>query len=222
MRCQVPFAREANTQRIQDAKVKEKKAQGKLIDEVLSTSNLPSSWHDIVAAGHSDKFGKSQGAAVTLPPQKPREGFKKAIFEMPAAGEATAQIGSSAAANFPVSQSSLTPDKETSSHPALKWALFDEGKGLNVSVSGNIDMALRTQWRELLDDPVLAGVNNVEFNLRESDSLSLAGLGLLLLFKDLKCSSAKITLCNCSQEVAQVLRWTGMDKHFRIQPPQVE
>jgi len=54
--------------------------------------------------------------------------------------------------------------------------------------------------------------------------LSLAGLGMLLLFRERKMSGqSKFVLKNCSSSVAEVLSWTGMDRFFTIytaQPPE--
>jgi anti-anti-sigma factor len=95
---------------------------------------------------------------------------------------------------------------------------INDGRGLRVSVYGNIDNDLRKEWTRLLNDPQAANIKEFEFNLNETPSLSMTGLGMLLLFKERKGSARDaIKLCNCNKEVAQLLQWTGMDKYFVIE-----
>ena len=102
--------------------------------------------------------------------------------------------------------------------PSLEWVLINNGRGLRINVSGNIDHSMRTEWRRLLEETESNGAGEFEFNLSHSPALSLTGLGMLLLFKERKGSVREaIKLCNCNKDVAQLLRWTGMDKYFVIQ-----
>ena len=65
--------------------------------------------------------------------------------------------------------------------------------------------------------PVNPG-KGLKFNLTEAPTLTLTGLGMLLLFKEQKGSErGDIKLCHCNKDVWQLLQWTGMDKYFTIQ-----
>ena len=102
--------------------------------------------------------------------------------------------------------------------PSLEWVLINHGRGMRINVSGSIDHSMRTEWRRLLDETESNGAGEFEFNLSHSPALSLTGLGMLLLFKERKGSVREaIKLCNCNKDVAQLLRWTGMEKYFVIE-----
>ena len=104
----------------------------------------------------------------------------------------------------------------------MDWVSINSGRGLRVSIHGNIDNNLRKEWSRLLEETEGTDIKEFEFNLNETPALSLTGLGMLLLFKERKRSARDaIKLCNCNKEVAQLLEWTGMDKYFVIQNTQI-
>ena len=104
----------------------------------------------------------------------------------------------------------------------MDWVRINNGRGLRVTIYGNIDNDLRKEWSRLLSDPESADVKEFEFNLNETPALSLTGLGMLLLFKERKGAALnEIKLCNCNKDVTQLLQWTGMDKYFVIESTKI-
>lgn len=105
---------------------------------------------------------------------------------------------------------------------SMDWVRINNGRGLRVSIHGNLNNDLRKEWSRLMNDTESADVKEFEFNFIETPALSLAGLGMLLLFKERKGSARyAIKLCNCNKEVTQLLQWTGMDKCFAIENTQI-
>lgn len=202
MRRKVPFIGEEHMARAGDNESEAKKARGRLIDDVLSTSMQSSSWEDIVPSEYPNPiapFTKPPRAHASVPnrparvPMSPGPALKKAIIEsrMSAANGTTASID---------------------------WLPINNGHGLRINIAGNLDQGIRDEWRRLLDETADNGIGQFEFNLNQAPSLSLTGLGMLLLFKEQKGSErGDIKLCNCNKEVWQILQWTGMDKYFTIQ-----
>lgn len=202
MRRKVPFMGEGQIARSTDEEAQAKKARGHLIDDVLSTQKQASTWDDLVASdyptpGNAPPKVSRPHAAVPKPARKsvpvtPGPTFKKAVIE-----------SSFSDADF---------------IPTIDWLPINGGHSIRINVCGNLDQNLRSEWRKLLAETEGSGVGQFEFNLTESPTLSLTGLGMLLLFKEQKGSSrSDIKLCHCTKEVWQMLQWTGMDKYFTIQ-----
>jgi anti-anti-sigma factor len=202
MRRKVPFMGEENISRANDDVAQAKKARGNVIDDLLSTQRQPSTWDDFVASDYPDPIGPLPTVArphVHAPkparsktvPVTPGPVLKKAIIE-----------GSFSDANT----------------ATLDWLPINSGHGLRVNICGTLDQSLRNEWRRLMEESKSNGVGQFEFNLTEAPTLSLTGLGMLLLFKEQKGSErGDIKLCHCNKEVWQMLQWAGMDKYFTIQ-----
>ncbi len=124
-----------------------------------------------------------------------------------------AQVRSHASTNTPLRTTTFV----YSDGPSLDWVPINNGHGLRINVNGNLDFNMRNDWNRLLDETRDVKLSEFEFNMASSDSLSLAGLGMLLLFRESKSTSNNhISLKNCNREVAQLLFWAGMDKYFTI------
>ncbi len=203
MRRKVPFLGEERIARAEDTDAQAKKARGNVIDDLLGTQKNSSTWEDLVADDHS--------ASATLPrtlsrphaaPQKPaarantvpvtpRPDFRRAVIE-----------GSYSDQNLAF----------------IEWLPINSGHGLRVNICGTLDQNLRGEWRRLIEESERSGIGQFEFNLTEAPSLTLTGLGMLLLFKEQKGSGrGDIKLCHCNKDIWQMLQWTGMDKYFTIQ-----
>lgn len=214
MRHLVPFVGEQKVVRANDEQARGKRIAGRVIDDVVGDGKVESSWDDVVPDGWSDKSKPKQGkpassASVSMPrAHVPIKANPKNAGSTPAKKVASAKSSSS----------SIT----FSDSASMDWVRINNGRGLRVSIHGNIDNDLRKEWSRLLSDSESADVKEFEFNLNETPALSLTGLGMLLLFKERKGSTRDdIRLCNCNKEVTQLLHWTGMDKYFAIENTQI-
>lgn len=214
MRHLVPFVGEQKVVRANDEQARGKRIAGRVIDDVVGDGKVESSWDDVVPDGWSDKSKPKQdkpasSASVSMPrAHVPIKANPKNAGSTPAKKVASAKSSSS----------SIT----FSDSASMDWVRINNGRGLRVSIHGNIDNDLRKEWSRLLSDSESADVKEFEFNLNETPALSLTGLGMLLLFKERKGSTRDdIRLCNCNKEVTQLLHWTGMDKYFAIENTQI-
>lgn len=213
MRHHVPFVGERKIVRADDEQARLKRTSGKVIDDVVGDGKVESSWDDVVPDDWSDKSQRkttqqSTGSASAVVPRThvPIKATPKTNAATPAK-KVTTPKATSASGSLTFSDSA-----------SMDWVRINNGRGLRVSIHGNIDNDLRKEWSRLLNDSASADVKEFEFNLNETPALSLTGLGMLLLFKERKGSKRDaIKLCNCNKEVAQLLQWTGMDKYFAIE-----
>lgn len=100
----------------------------------------------------------------------------------------------------------------------IDWIPINNGHCLRINISGRLDLRMRNEWLRFMRATASSNVGQYEFNLTQTPELGLAGLGLLLLFKDQKKSRQQdIKLCHCNRQIWELLLWTGMDKYFSIQ-----
>lgn len=201
MRRNVPFTGENNITRSPDDQSQAKKARGQVIDDVISTQNQPTTWDDHVV--FDDNFGaKAPVAEVKRPPAMRPHTPSKPVRSIPisaGAGLKRAVI-------------------EANHGASVDWVPINNGHGLRISISGSLDQNIRGEWRRMIDETAGTGAEQYEFNLTQTPSLTLTGLGMLLMFKEEKGSTrGDIKLCHCTKEVWDILQWTGMDKYFTIQ-----
>lgn len=215
MRHHVPFLGEQKVVRANDEQARAKRTAGRVIDDVVGDGKVESSWDDVVPSGWLDKSKpkplmpptSAAHASIAMPrtqvPIKP--GFKTGGTGSAKKTTTAGATGASAPIMF-------------SDTATMDWVRINNGRGLRVSIYGNIDNDLRKEWSRLLNDAASADIKEFEFNLNETPALSLTGLGMLLLFKERKGAARDdIRLCNCNKEVTQMLQWTGMDKYFAIE-----
>jgi anti-anti-sigma factor len=208
MRRKVPFLGEENVTRATDEDAQAKKARGHLIDDVLSTHKQPSTWDDHVAESYVDPFAappkvSRPHAHAPSHTTAPKPARSKAVPVAPG----------------PVLKKAIIESSYSDANMAtIDWSPINSGHGLRINISGCLDQNLRTEWRRLLEETEANGIGQFEFNFTEAPTLTLTGLGMLLLFKEQKGSDrGDIKLCHCNKEVWQMLQWTGMDKYFTIQ-----
>lgn len=213
MRHQVPFVGEQKVVRADDEPARAKRASGRVIDDVIGDGPQESSWDDVVPGGWLDKSKPN--------PTKKAESQARASVAIPRTN-VPLKAGAKAAGAKKKESGVGSRSATFSDSASMDWVRINNGRALRVSVHGNIDNDLRKEWSRLLNDTESADVKEFEFNLNETPALSLAGLGMLLLFKERKGSARDgIKLCNCNKEVTQLLQWTGMDKYFAIENTQI-
>lgn len=194
MRRKVPFVGEERIARATSDEADAKKTNGRAIDEVLSTYLGSSSWEDYVPSSEPET-PKPQRANSSISRQA-RHGI------------------------MPISQGATLKKAVIDSNvrARIDWIPINNGHGLRINIAGNLDQSSREEWRRLLDETANNGIDQFEFNMTQAPSLSLTGLGMLLMFKEQKGSErGDIKLCHCNKDVWQILQWTGMDKYFVIQ-----
>jgi anti-anti-sigma factor len=212
MRNSVPFIGEEQISRADSEQAKQKRQSGKLIDEVISSADAESSWDDVVP----DSWNGNRTKAL-----RPSPGIRKPVMpqQQLVSNQAAKQLvpgTAKPAAKVPFHKSASV--KKAGLAAFVDWVPINSGHGLQINITGNIDHNLREEWRRLLEETVSSNVDEFEFNLIAAPSLSMTGLGMLLLFKERKGSSREaIKLCNCNKDVWQLLNWTGMEKYFVIQ-----
>jgi anti-anti-sigma factor len=226
MRRKVPFMGEEHLIRAEDEESQAKKARGQLIDDVISTQKQPSTWDDHVAPDYFDPFGAPPKVLrphahmpmpMTAPTPAPAPTRPKRVPVTPGAVPKKAVIESSS--NSSISNSVNSSNSYTSAKMAtIDWKPINSGHALRINIFGNLDQNLHSEWRRLIAETEANGIGQFEFNLTDAPSLTLTGLGMLLLFKEQKGSErGDIKLCHCNKDVWQMLQWTGMDKYFTIQ-----
>lgn len=219
MRHQVPFVGERKLIRAEDDQAQEKRVQGRVIDAVVGEKQSESSWEDVVPAGWDDK---------SLPPKVLRPEPARPSISLPGPSVPLKPRSKliTPGTSWKLSAKSASPFNVVanqaifSTRSALDWVLINNGRCYRVNIRGCMDRSLRRDWARMLKDTGQTDVREFEFNLTGMPVLTLTGLGMLLLFKERKGSLRdEIRLCNCSRNVEQLLRWTGMDKYFLIQNP---
>lgn len=217
MRHHVPFVGERNIVRADDEQARLKRTSGRVIDDVVGDGKVESSWDDVVPDGWTDKSQpkSSKGSATHASVAMPRA-------HVPIKANSKTTANKQAKKVTTPKTTSASGSITFSDSASMDWVRINNGRGLRVSIHGNIDNDLRHEWSRLLNDTESADIKEFEFNLNETPALSLIGLGMLLLFKERKGSARDaIKLCNCNKEVTQLLQWTGMDKYFAIENTQI-
>jgi anti-anti-sigma regulatory factor len=208
MRNTVPFIGEGQISREDSEQSARKRQSGKLIDEVIADASAESSWDDVVPETWSGNRSKAL---------RPSPGVRKPIVPQ-SLGKQLVQGANKTSAKAPI----YAPDNYLTSGKALDafvdWVPINSGHGLRINVTGCIDHNLRSEWKRLLDETATSNASEFEFNLTATPILTMTGLGMLLLFKERKSLTNidAIKLCNCNEDVWQLLNWTGMEKFFVI------
>jgi anti-anti-sigma factor len=208
MRRKVPFLGEERIARADDEEAQAKKNRGHLIDDVLSSQKQPSTWDDLVTNDYPDPVGASpkMSRAHSPAPVLSSSASKLRPKKIPVTAGTTTK------------KTSLKGSNSNGNNATIDWLPINSGHALRINICGTLDHNLRHEWRKLLDDAATNDVGQFEFNLTESPTLTLTGLGMLLMFKEQKGSGrGDIKLCHCNRDVWQLLQWTGMDKYFTIQ-----
>jgi len=205
MRRKVPFLGEERIARSGDVEAEAKKNRGHLIDDVLSTQKQPSTWDDLVTNDYPDPIS---------PPAKVQRAHAPSPQPVNKTRSNKVPVTAGALLKKPVIEGSYSD----ASVATINWLPINSGHGLRINICGNLDQNLRREWRKLLEETATSDVGQFEFNLIEAPTLTLTGLGMLLMFKEQKGSGrGDIKLCHCNKDVWQLLQWTGMDSYFTIQ-----
>lgn len=219
MRHLVPFVGEQRIARADDEQARAKRVAGRVIDDVVGNGKAESSWDDLVPNTWVDKTKPKPIASPTATAISKAQVPLKAQPRIMTTHSATSAPSKSIASPKSISASASITFADSAS---MDWVPIKNGRGLRISVYGNIDNDLRKEWSRLLSDTESAEIKEFEFNLNDTPALSLTGLGMLLLFKERKaplCDAIK--LCNCNKDVARLLYWTGMDKYFVIETTKI-
>ena len=205
MRSLVPFVSEQKTVRGDGPEAQQKRAQGRVIDEVVEGENAPSSWEDAVPESARER--SKPGAGVVLPSLTPASKGKQPSL--------TAKAQDVKAYKQPkASRNHSAP--AFADGPILEWKLINQGRGIRVDVLGNIDHTLKPEWQRLLAEVEASDLREFEFNLSDTPALSLTGLGMLLLLRERRGLKDVISLLNCNPRVTELLQWCGMEKYFKV------
>ncbi|UTF59809.1 STAS domain-containing protein [Gilvimarinus sp. DA14] len=110
-------------------------------------------------------------------------------------------------------------ESEANHGPHIDWHPINNGHSIKVHVAGDINIECMAQWRRLIKETSGNGIHQFEFDLKEVKSLSLAGLAMLLMFKDDKQAQARdISLTQCNNQLYKRLLWSGLTREFIVRP----
>jgi anti-anti-sigma factor len=203
----VPFLGEDRIARSGDEEDQAKKSRGHLIDDVLSSQKQPSTWDDLVTNDYPDPVGAPPKVSRA---HAPAFSSSSASRPRPKKVPVTASTG--------LKKTAINDAYSDANAATINWLPINSGHGLRINICGTLDQNLRREWRKLLEETATNDIGQFEFNLTQAPTLTLTGLGMLLMFKEQKGSQrGDIKLCHCNRDVWQLLQWTGMDKYFTIQ-----
>jgi anti-anti-sigma factor len=206
MRRKVPFLGEERIARASDGEAEAKKTRGHLIDDVLSTQKQPTTWDDLVTNDYPDPVNAPPKPSRATTPAPVPVSNKQRPKKVPVTS------------GMVLKKAIIDSNHSDPNTATIDWLPINNGHGLRINICGNLDQNLRSEWRKLLEETATSKIGQFEFNLTEAPTLTLTGLGMLLLFKEQKGSErGDIKLCHCNKDVWQMLQWTGMDKYFTIQ-----
>jgi anti-anti-sigma regulatory factor len=96
---------------------------------------------------------------------------------------------------------------------------IDDGDGLQLALSGQVDFFSREQIYHLIHDIRGGKTKHYDIDLKDCPLITVTGISLLLLLKEATGErKVEITISNCQPKVYQALSWAGMDKHFLVAP----
>lgn len=103
----------------------------------------------------------------------------------------------------------------------IDWRPVNHGHSIRINIHGDMDIKMMQQWRQLLRETADNGIHQFEFDLRDTEHMTLAGLAMLLLFKDSKqAGNRDISLNQCSQTLYKRLMWSGLTEEFIVRQRQ--
>ncbi len=126
-----------------------------------------------------------------------------------------------------------SPSKATDNEPALsakkptaaprtapyQLISIDDGDGLQLALSGQVDFFSREQIYHLIHDIRGGTTKHYDIDLKDCPLITVTGISLLLLLKEaISERKVEITISNCQPKVYQALSWAGMDKQFLVAP----
>ncbi len=116
----------------------------------------------------------------------------------------------------------VSPAKQPAAAPRTapyQLISIDEGDGLQLALSGQVDFFSREQIYHLIHDIRSGTTKHYDIDLKDCPLITVTGISLLLLLKEATAErKVEITISNCQPKVYQALSWAGMDKHFLVAP----
>ncbi len=97
----------------------------------------------------------------------------------------------------------------------VKHTFDSSDKTLRITISGNFNFDVHTEFREAYRNISVDGATNVLVDLKNTDYMDSSALGMLLLL-DEHFPSSKTQLLNCSDYIKQVLEVSNFDQKFTI------
>lgn len=116
-----------------------------------------------------------------------------------------------------------TSTNATEQNPAsiskIDWYPINNGQAIHIHVHGELDLQMLAPWRQLLRETQDNGVYQFEIDLKECKDIGLAGIAMLLLFKEKKrAGKSAIALNQCNRAIYKRLVWCGLTEDFIIRP----
>lgn len=116
-----------------------------------------------------------------------------------------------------VNTSTTSPPK--ANPPKIHWHPINNGQAIRINVHGDLDFQMLESWRQLLRETQDNGIYQFEIDLKESQNISLAGIAMLLWFKEQKrAGKSAISLNQCNRALYKRLVWCGLTDDFIIRP----
>jgi anti-anti-sigma factor len=100
----------------------------------------------------------------------------------------------------------------------LELAVRSDGSGVVVTVEGEIDMATAPQLRDLLNQLLDGGSDQIVLDCRQLAFLDSSGIGVLVAARNRMGGNGTLTLEAPQPHVRKVLEVTGVGQHVVILP----
>ncbi|WP_020208105.1 STAS domain-containing protein [Gilvimarinus chinensis] len=119
----------------------------------------------------------------------------------------------------PLKRPRATATPQDKCPPQLDWHPINNGHGIKVYLAGDLTLSALTLWRKFIRETANNGIHQFELDFKGVHRLSLAGLAILLLFKESKqAQPSNITLTQCNEALYKRLAWSGLTEEFIVRP----
>jgi anti-anti-sigma factor len=100
----------------------------------------------------------------------------------------------------------------------MNYQYDEDGSGICVRLSGDLNFSANTEFRTILDKLVAARGRTVTFDLANVARIDSVGLGLLYIAKEEVAGSGRIRLKSPQSGIMKMLELTEADGDFDIVP----
>ena len=98
----------------------------------------------------------------------------------------------------------------------MKIEINRDGESLELRISGRLDTTTAPELSKAVDGET-EGIKVLQFNLKELEYISSAGLRVLLAaYKKMKAAEGVMKVVNACEDVMEVFKITGFDKTLGI------
>jgi len=105
----------------------------------------------------------------------------------------------------------------------MEHNILQQGDITVVRLTGEIDVTVAPELRNILKSKIDAGNVNIIVDLAEVDFIDSSGLGIFVVaYKSANAKGGNIKFANAKPQVLKVIELTRLDKHFEMYPSQAQ